>query len=106
MKQQRYVVRFTNPQTDAEAAMASIGTNINLALRQYVAEGMMTGHIVDNIPPSLSEDNLTLTVERVWTDTKADEFLNIMSLTDIRTTLTALPHVDEVIEYDFTEYSE
>ena len=106
MKKQRYVVKFTNPQTDANSAMASIGTNINLSLRQHVAEGMMTGHIVDNIEPSLSEDNLTLTVERIWTDDEADEFLDIMSLTDIRTTLTALPHVNEVIEYDFTEYSE
>jgi hypothetical protein len=113
MKKQHYVIKLTIPHTDAFSAMetlandldSALDTNLSLTLRQYVEERIMSGDIVNVNEPSLAEDKCTLTIERIWRDADVTEFLNMMSLNDIQTTLSSLPHIEELLEYAFIEHS-
>lgn len=100
-KTQNYTIVFNTAQSDVDAAMRSIGSQFSADLIDLVAQQILLDNIITD-SETLSEDGLTLTVQRTWTDAVYDSLIAIQSLDSIRTQINNLSHVSSVT-YDFSD---
>ena len=78
-----------------------VGSNINNSIRNHVQSEMLLGNVADNTI-TLSDDGLTLTVERTWADSAYDELLQIATEAEIQTLINNLTTVDSAT-YGFSD---
>jgi hypothetical protein len=99
MKRQSYTIEFNTPQQDIEVLMYNVGKGIDGSHKTFVGNNILTGHIVEG-SSTLSEDGLTLVVERDWTDNVHSDWeaMNI----DIVTPVEALDIVVSCV-HSFTD---
>lgn len=100
-KMQSYTITFNTAQPSTEAAMYNIGSAVNSAIREHVQYEIVIGNVSDN-SIELSEDGLTLTVSRSWTDGAYEQLMAIASENEIQTLINDLPIVSSVT-YGFSE---
>ena len=100
-KTQSYTITFNTPQSSAVSAMNLVGGTVNTAIRDLIHEGLVMGDVVDNVV-NLSEDGLTLTVERSFTDEVYNDLMVITSIGDIRTQIENVTEVSSVT-YGFSD---
>lgn len=100
-KVQNYTIVFNTAQSDVDAAMQSIGSQFSTDLINLVAQQILLDNIMID-SETLSDDGLTLTVQRTWTDIVYDSLIAIQSVDSIRTQINNLSHVSSVT-YDFTD---
>lgn len=103
MKRHNYTIKFNAAQQDIihgiEALMYKVSKHIDLRHQAFVGNNLLTGQIVE-VSSTLSEDGLTLAVERNWTDDAHSDWeaLNI----DIVTPVEALDIVVSCV-HNFTD---
>ena len=103
MKRHNYTIKFNASQQDIihgiEALMYKVSEKIDGRHQAFVSTNLLTGQIVE-VSSTLSEDGLTLAVERNWTDNAHSDWeaLNI----DIVTPVEALDIVVSCV-HNFTD---
>lgn len=100
-KTQSYTIIFNTPQVNAYDAMGTVGVCIADNIRSLIHEGLVLGHIIDE-SHNLSEDGLTLNVERTFTDEIYNNLMEIVSVSDIITSIESVPEVSSVT-YGFSD---
>ena len=101
-KRQSYTLVFNQDQIDATSAMFLAGGQLSEDVRNLVNAKILNGHVTDDSTPTLSEDGLTLTVQRTWTDSAYSELLALDSDGGIIAAVVS----NELIEsctYEFTD---
>ena len=103
MKRHNYTIKFNASQQDIihgiEALMYKVSEQIDRRHQTFVGNNILTGQIVE-VSSTLSEDGLTLAVERNWTDNAHSDWeaLNI----DLVTPVEALDIVVSCV-HNFTD---
>lgn len=103
MKRHNYTIKFNASQQDIihgiEALMYKVSEKIDGRHQAFVSTNLLTGQIVE-VSSTLSEDGLTLAVERNWTDNAHSDWeaMNI----DIVTPVEALDIVVSCV-HNFTD---
>jgi len=103
MKRHSYTIKFNASQQDiiqgTEDVMYKVSEQIDRRHQAFVGNNILTGQIVD-VSSTLSDDGLTLVVERDWTDNAHSDWeaLNI----DIVTPVEALDIVESCV-HNFTD---
>lgn len=100
-KRQIYSFVFNTPQSDANNAMRSVGSELHV-MRDFTAENLIYGNISEPVYPSLSSDGITLRVVRVWTDAAYEELMTITTIQEIIDQINALDFV-AVENYEFVD---
>lgn len=101
-KRQSYTVVFNQDQIDATSAMFQAGGQLSEDVRDLINAKILNGDVTDDSTPTLSEDGLTLTVQRTWTDSAYSELLALDSDGGIIAAVVS----NELIEsctYEFTD---
>jgi len=106
MKRHSYTIKFNTPPLDLHSEVQGVETlmyNVSKAIdrrhQTFVGNNILTGQIVE-VSSTLSEDGLTLAVERNWTDNAHSDWeaMNI----DIVTPVEALDIVESCV-HNFTD---
>lgn len=100
-KKQIYSFVFNTQQSDAYNAMYNVGFNFN-ENRDIVHRNMLNGDIYEEKDPYLSEDAMTLNVERIWSDKAFDELMAVTTVQEIIDQVNALGFV-LVQRYEFVD---
>ena len=100
-KTQSYTITFNTPQDDALSAMNLVGADVANDIRSLIHEGLVVGSVVDQVQ-DLSEDGLTLNVERTFTDEVYNNLMEITSISDIKTQIENVTEVSSVT-YGFSD---
>lgn len=102
-KTQRYSIVFNTAQISADAAMYSVGSNLNLdqSIRNHIQSEIILGNVTD-LDISLSDDGLTLSVERAFTDAAYNALMEISPEAEIVAAINNMEHVDSVT-YGFSD---
>jgi len=101
-KIQNYTIVFKEPQTeDVTDAMYSVGSGMPNAIRNHIQSQILEGNIT-NEQVSLSSNGLTLKVSRTWTDSAYNTFIDILSESEILTTIQNMSHVSSAT-YGFSD---
>ena len=100
-KIQTYTIVFNTAQPDVETAMQSIGSALSTEIIELISQGLLLFNIIDD-DQTLSEDGLTLNVQRTWKEEVYNTLIGHASIDTIRTTINNLSHVSSVT-YDFSD---